>query len=254
MLLETVTKLEAASSIARDGLGQALRDVLDQTNGEEGPGVEAAAMKKAQGRLTEAKKRFAKLHLPGKGFEVVGPGLEASYRKARRAFQSAYVERTDESFHEWRKGTQQHWRHMALLLRAWPDCFAARISEARRLSQLLGDDHDLMLLVAFVQSDAGERIGPERAATLEKLARQRQNELRAVAQPTGLRVFAEGARALHRSMATYWEAAVALKEHEPDEAEAAKCRRLRARSPRGAGAPPLPGRRRCSVAPAAHIG
>jgi CHAD domain-containing protein len=216
VLLETVTKLEAASSVAREGLGQVLREVLTATNGEQSPTVEVTAMKKAQGRLAEAKKRLGKLQLAGKGFDIVGPGLEASYRKTRRALHAAYVECSDESFHEWRKGTQQHWRHMMLLSRAWPEDLAARVSEARRLSQLLGDDHDLVLLVAFVQSDAGARIGPARAVTLEKLVRQRQTELRTLAHPAGLRLFAEGARALQRRMAAYWDAAVALKEHEPD--------------------------------------
>jgi hypothetical protein len=215
VLLETVAKLEAAS--ARKGFGQAVREALNATNGEQSPIVEGAAMKQAHGRLAEAKRRFARLQLGGHGFEIVGPGLEASYRKARRAFHAAYVELTDEAFHEWRKGTQQHWRHMILLSRAWPGCLDARVSEARRLSQVLGDDHDLALLMAFVRSEPAARIGAERASLIEKLARQRQQELRSIAQPTGLRLFAEGAKALHRRIAAYWEAAVALKEHEPEE-------------------------------------
>jgi hypothetical protein len=223
VLLETVAKLEAAS--ARKGLGQSVRDVLNATNGEQSPIVEGAAMKQAFGRLSEAKRRFARLHLAGHGFEIVGAGLEASYRKSRRAFHAAYLELTDEAFHEWRKGAQQHWRQMILLSRAWPGCLDARVSEARRLSQILGDDHDLALLVAFVHSEAAARVGAERATMIEKLARQRQQELRSIAHPTGLRLFAEGAKALHRRMAAYWEAAVALKEHEPEEEEPHEARK-----------------------------
>lgn len=223
VLLETVAKLEAAS--ARKGLGQAVRDVLNATNGEQGPIVEAAAMRQAHGRLAEAKRRFARLRLAGHGFEIVGPGLEASYRRARRAFRAAYAELTDESFHEWRKGAQQHWRHMILLSRAWPACLNARVSESRRLSQLLGDDHDLVLLMACVRSELAERIGGEQASMIERLARQRQQVLRSIAHPTGLRLFAEGANSLHCRMADYWEAAVALKEQEPEEDEPQETKR-----------------------------
>jgi CHAD domain-containing protein len=215
VLFETVAKLEAVASFPKKGLGQALREALKTTNGEQSPIFEAAALRQAQARLTEAKKRFAKLHLPGPGFEVVGPGLEASYRRARRAFRSAYVELTDEAFHEWRKGTQQHWRQMLLLTRAWPASLEARANEARSLSQILGDDHDLAMLSAFLCSEACARLG-EDAAVVERLARRRQQELREIAHPMGVRLFAESPKALHHSIAAYWEAAVALKDREPE--------------------------------------
>lgn len=240
VMLETIAKLEAVSGAARKRLGQALRDVLNGANGGQSPTVESSAVKQAQGRLEEADKRFTRLRLAGKGFEIVGPGLEASYRKARRAFRNAYVESTDEAFHEWRKGTQQHWRHMALLSRAWPACLAARVEGARRLSQTLGDDHDLALLVEFVHSDRAQPIGGEQISTIVKLARQRQKELRTLAHPLGLRLFTEGARGLHHRIAAYWEAAVALKDHEPDEDEPVrkKPQRPPARRRRGTGASP----------------
>lgn len=219
VLLETVAKLEAAVSFPKKGLGQALREALNVTNGEQSPIFESAALRQAQARLAEAKKRFARLRLSGHGFHIVGPGLEASYRRARRAFREAYVELTDEAFHEWRKGAQAHWRHMLLLTRAWPAALAARASEARGLSQILGDDHDLALLVGFVRSEAGARLGAD-AAVVEKLARRRQQELRGIAHPKGLRLFAESPKAVHQSIAAYWEAAVALKGREPDVDEA----------------------------------
>jgi len=231
VLLETVAKLEAATSFPKKGLGQALREALTATNGEQSPIFETAALRQAHGRLAEAKKRFARLHLAGHGFHSIGPGLEASYRRARRALRAAYVELTDEAFHEWRKGAQQHWRHMLLLTRAWPATLAARASESRSLSQLLGDDHDLALLVAFVRSEAGARLGAD-AAAIETAARRRQQELRAIAHPKGMRLFAESPKALHHSIAAYWDAAVALKEREPEEEGAHPARKTSAHARR----------------------
>jgi hypothetical protein len=176
-------------------------------------------MKQAHTRLGEAKKQFAQLRLDGDGFDIVGPGLEQSYRRGRRAFRGAYEEPSDEAFHDWRKGAQAHWRHMVLLSRAWSGCLDARIAEARTLSQVLGDDHDLALLVGFIHSERADELEAGQVAAVEKLARQRQAELRAVAHPRGVRLFSEGARSLRRRIAAYWEAAVVLKEQEPGEDE-----------------------------------
>src|SRR5689334_8144174 len=105
---------------------------------------------------------------------------------------------------------------MMLLSRAWTECLTARATAARSLSQVLGDDHDLALLGAFLRSDRASALGAEAAANVERLALQRQRELRELAQPMGQRLFAEGARSLHRRIAAYWDAAVAMKEHEPE--------------------------------------
>jgi CHAD domain-containing protein len=220
VLLETVAKLEAEAPFPKKGLGAAVREALTAANGELGHAVDGATLRQAQARLAEARKRLARLHLPGRGFEAIGAGLEASYRRARRAFRQAYIELTDEAFHEWRKGTQQHWRHMLLLTRAWPATLAARASEARALSQALGDDHDLAMLATFLRSDACARLG-EDAALIERLARRRQQELREKAHPMGLRLYAESPKALAHAIGAYWDAAVALKEHEHEQEEEA---------------------------------
>lgn len=207
VLIQTVAKLETASG--HDGLGDAVRYLLSEQNGDQGDDVDAAAMKKALKELHEADKRLAKLQIAGSGFDVVARGLEASYRKARQAFRHAYELLDDEDFHEWRKGTQQHWRHMVLLSRAWPNCLGARINEARQLSQFLGDDHDLAILTAYIRSDRAALIPTEQANLIEEIARERQAELRALARPMGQRLFAEGPKALRRRMGAYWDAATA---------------------------------------------
>jgi CHAD domain-containing protein len=230
VLLETVNKLEASARFGRRNLVETLRETIAAANGEGAP----LTMKQADARLAEAKKRLHGLHLVGDGFEVVGPGLERSYRRARRAFAEAYGEPTDEAFHEWRKGAQAHWRQMTLLSRAWPDYLGARAAEARILSQILGDDHDLAMLVTFVHSDAAAGLRGEQAALIERAARQRQTELRASAKPRGERLFAASPRRLQRSVGIYWDAATALKEHELDQTGGAKAaqsaKRLRRQS------------------------
>jgi CHAD domain-containing protein len=212
VLLETIDKLDRAAHLGRKGLAEAVRQTIAAINGEGTPlGTRQALL-----RLGEAKKRLADLQISGTDFEVVGPGLERSYRRARRAFSAAYNEPSDEAFHEWRKGAQAHWRQMTLLSRAWPDYLGARAAGARHLSQLLGDDHDLAVLIAFIQSDAAAALRGEQAALIESAARRRQSELRLTARPYGERLFADGPKRLRRNIGVYWGAAVAAKEHELD--------------------------------------
>jgi CHAD domain-containing protein len=212
VLLETVDKLERAARFGRKGLAETLRQTIAAANGEGTP----LGTRQALVRLAEAKKGLGDLHISGTGFEVVAPGLERSYRRARRAFSAAYREPSDEAFHEWRKGAQAHWRQMTLLSRAWPDYLGARAAEARNLSQLLGDDHDLAVLIAFVHSDAGAALHGEQAALIERAARQRQDELRLTARPYGERLFIDTPKRLRRNIGVYWKAALDAKEHELD--------------------------------------
>ncbi|MDP1910297.1 MAG: CHAD domain-containing protein [Hyphomicrobium sp.] len=218
VLLETVNKLEGGAGLGRKGLIANVRACIAAANGDGPP----PSMQQAQDRLADTQKRLAELPIEGSGFDVVAAGLERSYRKARRAFREAYDKPSDEAFHEWRKGAQAHWRQMTLLSRAWPEYLDARAGEARCLSQLIGDDHDLALLVAFVHSDVAAGLGNEQGAIVEKAARQRQAELREAARPRGERLFAEAPKRLRDSIGVYWRSAVGLKERELDEASVAE--------------------------------
>jgi len=211
VLLETLDKLDASVGFGRRGVADKMRRSIAETNG-----VEAfLTMQQAHDRLVEAKARLAELKINGEGFDIVGGGLERSYRRACRAFANAYAHPSDEGFHEWRKGAQAHWRQMVLLARAWPDYLGARAMEARTLSQIIGDDHDLALLIAFAHSEAAG-LNVEQAAVVESAARQRQGMLRAMARPRGERLFAASPKRLRKSIATYWDAAAALKAQEVD--------------------------------------
>jgi CHAD domain-containing protein len=137
-------------------------------------------------------------------------GLGSTYGKARKAFRQAYREPSDESFHVWRKRVQQHWRHMELLSRGWPEALAARASEAKELSRLLGEDHDHSILIAFVRERGASMLEPQDIEALATLCRSCQAELRAVAKPRGERLLAEPTGNLEERVALYWASAKGL--------------------------------------------
>ena len=170
----------------------------------DGEGAPLTLEAKPKALASDAKKRLAgAAYRRAAGSTLSAPGWSESYRKARRALCRSLRRADRRSVHEWRKGAQAHWRQMTLLARAWPDYLGARASEARRLSQLLGDDHDLAMLVVFV-AFATPRRG---SATSRRRSSRRpfvsaQPELREAARPRGERLFADGpqaAAAQHRA-------------------------------------------------------
>ncbi len=151
-------------------------------------------------------KRLAKAQVKGRGYDHAIAGIEAHYRKGQNALKAALAQPTDDALHELRKSVQTHWRHMALLSRAWPDEFAARVTAARELSQLLGDDHDIAMLKAM----AGGLKKAERAA-IYSLCETRQAEIRAAYSSRARRLYAEPAPAFGRRMAAIWNAGRRIK-------------------------------------------
>lgn len=157
--------------------------------------------------LKRAAKAVDDLKLEQRSFSVVRRGVARSYRAGRRAMLRAYDTGDDEEFHEWRKHVQAHWRHMGLLSRAWPDLFAARMQLAKEMSDLLGADHDLFVLIE--QARRGRRLDRSGVDGLIKAAEARQSELRAELHAKGAALFTEETDGFVARMEAYWAAAKA---------------------------------------------
>ena len=91
---------------------------------------------------------------------------------------------------------------MNVLSRAWPDEFEARVSAARELSQLLGDDHDLAILEDTARSK-GE-VSEQALEDVVQLCRSQQSAVRDAAEFRAARLFAESPRAFTKRIANYW--------------------------------------------------
>lgn len=177
--------------------------------------------------LTRARQSLAKLKLDAdecNGVDIIAAGIKFSYGAGRAALAEAYRTGDDEAFHDLRKGVQQHWRHMLLLSRVWPDAMAARANASRELSRLLGDEHDLTVLAAMAERLGGSGVRQGETAAIVALCRAHQGELRALAEPRARRLFAERPKALARRIRSYWRSAKAMKPlpaHEEEDDHAA---------------------------------
>jgi len=201
VMLETISKLSEDVPDAAAALAP-LRTSLAAHAGNQPAAFDEDTAVRARLLLLQEAKKFARMQFSKRGFAALEGGLEKSYRQARKATKYAYDEPTDENFHNLRKAVQWHWRQMSLLARAWPDEFAVRVSAARELSQLLGDDHDLAVL-AGAASAAADMTAEQKEAAVGLCQRQQQI-LRASAEFRAKRLFAETPDAFVKRMSAYW--------------------------------------------------
>lgn len=157
--------------------------------------------------LTALREEVAGWKLSGKGFGLFARGLEDNYKAGRQALKTARDKPTDETLHDWRKRVKDHWYHTQLLAAAWPAEFKTRQKSLKRLSEYLGDDHDLAVMQLLLESEP-TLFGASntRLAIGESLAQQRER-LQAKAFSLGLRLYLDKPTALAERWRDLWRLA-----------------------------------------------
>ena len=121
---------------------------------------------------------------------VVARGFRRAYRRGRAAFRSALRDPSAENLHAWRRRVKDL-RHQAELLREIdPQAMRKLRRRTRRLSDLLGDAHDLAALCAVADD----------APITAELAGRRRRELRDEAFEIGGRLYAAPPRRVARRL------------------------------------------------------
>lgn len=88
----------------------------------------------------------------GEGFAALTPELRRIYRRGRKRMRAAQADPSPEHLHEWRKRVKDL-RHAAEIVRAaQPKRLKQTARRARKLADLLGDEHDLHVLRDYVEA------------------------------------------------------------------------------------------------------
>jgi CHAD domain-containing protein len=196
VMLVTLEKLELDEAVA----GPA-RQALEAHRLRTGAGSGKAAAKQAIAILTEARARVDGWPLDGDGFDSLRPGLRRMYRRGRREFRAMSEEPTVEGLHEWRKRAKELWYDHTLLESLWKPVMSAVGDEAHALSDLLGDDHDLAVLLAWAREHA--EAPPELVGAVEA----RRADLQRQALELGARLYADRPKVFLRRLEQLWDAA-----------------------------------------------
>ena len=204
-LTDAVDKLaRETESGPGDGPIQSLRGWLQKRRHAAEQNLAASAASDAMRGLLELRPRFAGLAVYPDDFSPIAEGLKRCYREARQAFRHSLDSDSAEDVHQWRKGVQHHWRQMQLLVACWPSELTARVETSRTLSQLLGDDHDIALLMQLVSTPTMTFGKPEEIAAFLKRCRKRHKALRKEARAKAEILFVEKPGPFANRIAAYW--------------------------------------------------
>jgi CHAD domain-containing protein len=143
--------------------------------------------------------------LPARGFAALGPGLQQTYARGRKAMRKAYASPSDARFHEWRKRAKDHWYHSRLLTGVWPGLLKPYTKEMQRLSDLLGDDHDLATFRQRLGEMPADVLPAETSAALQRLIAARQKTLRDEARQLGYRIYGGRPKRVGRRIGRWWK-------------------------------------------------
>jgi CHAD domain-containing protein len=207
VMLATLAGLEERypGELSKKGAGD-LRQTLEAHKIRTAAGARGQASETAIEMLKQARRRVSGWSVEHDAFEAVEEGVRRIYRQGRRAWRQADDEPSTEALHEWRKRVKDLWYHFSLLEVAWKPVMSSLADEAHELSDRLGDDHDLAVLLHWAEEHAD-------GAEIEPLVARRRQELQDEAFAYGARLYADKPKAFTKRIERWWEASARVHAH-----------------------------------------
>jgi CHAD domain-containing protein len=131
------------------------------------------------------------------GTAMLAPGFERIYRRGRRALRAARKETDTEHLHELRKRAKDLWHAAQVLRRADRKRMKKLARRAHDLSDVVGEDHDLAVLLDAAR-DRANSLEPGELELLDGVVARRRARLQRKALARGRHVFARKPRKLAR--------------------------------------------------------
>ena len=200
----------------------AIREQLGPRSGQRtGSALEARAVQE----LGALRVRVDDWKLSRGGWKAIDRGLVHSYTRGRKAFARARARRSTEALHDWRKRVKDLWYHERLLASTCGPAVRGQAKDAKRLADLLGDDHDLAVLREQLAPDT--MPVPVDVGAVVELVDHSRHELQTEAIALGERVYADSPKMFGRRMQRSWNAgrALAAAPHQSEPAQLAAATR-----------------------------
>ncbi len=197
VLLETLDGLTTTN-----GFGPLREALIARVEpGGDGAQPRGDAARAALPALEEARCRVESWALDGAGPPArLGEGFERIYRRGRRALRVARRDPSVENLHELRKRSKDLWHSAQLLRELSPTRADVVARRAHRLSDLLGEDHDLAILHEHAHSETA-LLEPSEQELLERLIKRRRKQLRRQALSCAARLYRRKPRKQMRRLA-----------------------------------------------------
>lgn len=214
-LLETIVKFEGRGDLGQYQplLSEMKRLIVEDKSSFEAE-LEIIALSNIVETLDASISRWRSMPIEPAGFDELAHGFADSYQRGRDSLKVAIKKDNSFYLHEWRKDVQQTWRHMQLLTLIWPEDIMPRIRLAQEISKLMGTEHDISELLAYIKRHR-KRIkqSPELKPLpkpFKRVAKTIQRDLCLHAVERGRRLYAFEAKAIADAMSVYWRTAQAM--------------------------------------------
>jgi len=203
-IVETLTEIEHRypASLSKRALAAARKGVLRNGARADRDAHARGILKIAAGTLRSERSRVKRWRVRGEGFSAIAPGLEESYRRARRMMLVTWSKPKPSHFHTWRRYVKDHWFHIRLLEGHCANHLVAYERRIEALDGILGEYHNVILLRDLLVTDASLRR-EESARCLRVVARY-QRVLRRHAEILGARIYTERPRRFVRRVRHLW--------------------------------------------------
>jgi CHAD domain-containing protein len=165
---------------------------------------QSARAERAADLLRAGRRHVAHAELATDGWAAVEPGLEKTYTAGRRAGADARRAAEPTVMHEWRKRAKDAWYHVRLLRDAAPSILESLEDRFHRLSDALGDVHDLVVITDRLRARPDRFGGKAQTHTVCELADRRRATLERRATRLGARLYAEKPTRYSDRMGAYW--------------------------------------------------
>lgn len=152
--------------------------------------------------LVVERRRVAAWPVDGMRQDELWDAIRRSYRRSRRAMSAAHDTKNPELLHRWRRRVKTHWYHAQLVTRAGLAQLDERAKALRKLSRILGNHHDLVVIDQLIEESPDEFGSPAYVKRFRGFVDRRMRKLEDDALSLGAELFEERTRA--------WEAQTRL--------------------------------------------
>ncbi|HXW10067.1 MAG TPA: CHAD domain-containing protein [Steroidobacteraceae bacterium] len=167
--------------------------------GPAGPMASAADVARAHRSLQSAADSLALAKLHRRGWSTLGPGVRTVYRGGRRRVPVEAQAASGAALHDWRRHVKRYWHVLEVFSALNPERLGAVIGIARRLSDVLGEEHDLAML------DARLRARRDPPDDVLRLVAERRAKLTRRAVTLGTKLYREPSKTIERELHRDWD-------------------------------------------------
>lgn len=144
--------------------------------------------------LLVERRRVAAWPVDGMRQDQLWDAIRRSYRRSRRAMSAAHETKSPELLHRWRRRVKTHWYHAQLVTRSGLAQLDERAKALRKLSRILGNHHDLVVIDQLLEKSPDEFGSPAYVKRFCGFVERRMRRLEDDALSLGSELFEERTR------------------------------------------------------------